>query len=114
LLEFWKIRGYFSDGRAFLERALVASEVISISVRAEALSGAGTLALLQDDHERAEMLLRGSLALFREMGNGLGTARSLCTLGSLARASNAYSEARSLLEEVLATYKELGDKKGVA
>ena len=114
LLEFWKIRGYFSDGRAFLERALAASEVISIPVRAEALSGAGTLAGLQDDHDRAEMLLRESLALSREIGDRPGIARSLCTLGSLARARSSYSEARSLLEEALATYKELGDKKGVA
>ncbi len=81
---------------------------------AEALSGAGTLAGLQDDHDRAEMLLRESLALSREIGDRPGIARSLCTLGSLARARSSYSEARSLLEEALATYKELGDKKGVA
>src|SRR5258707_12840724 len=38
LLEFWKIAGNFSDGRA-----LAANEVISIPGRAEALYGAGTL-----------------------------------------------------------------------
>jgi predicted ATPase/class 3 adenylate cyclase len=114
LLEFWKIRGYFTEGRAFLEQTLAASEGISAQMRAEALSGAGTLALLQDDHDRAEVLLRESLALSREMGDRLGIARSLRALGSLARARSSYSEARSLLEEALAAYKELGDKEGIA
>jgi predicted ATPase/class 3 adenylate cyclase len=114
LLEFWKIRGYFSDGRAFLEQTLAAGEGISAQIRAEALSGVGTLALLQDDYDRAEVLLRESLALFREMEDRLGIARSLRTLGSLAWARSSYSEARSLLEEALATYKELGDKKDMA
>src|SRR6266567_3579762 len=114
LLEFWKIRGYFTEGRDFLEQALATSQGISAQMRAEALSGAGTLALLQDDYDRAEVLLRESLALFREMGDRLGIARSLRTLGSLAWARSSYSEARSLLEEALATYKELGDKKDMA
>src|SRR5260370_30784086 len=81
LLEFWKIRGYFSDGRAFLERALAASEVISIPVRAEALSGAGTLAGLQGDHDPAQIRPRDSPALFRGKGDRPGQAPSLLPPG---------------------------------
>src|SRR5260370_38580420 len=77
LLEFWKIRGNFSDGRAFLERALAASGVISIPVRAEALSGAGTLAGLPHDRALGERALRVSRGLSQELGERECTARSL-------------------------------------
>ena len=37
LATFWEIRGYFSEGLAFLERALAASEQVSPALRAQAL-----------------------------------------------------------------------------
>ena len=40
LEEFWNVRGFYSEGRAFLEQALARSEGVAASVRAKALSSA--------------------------------------------------------------------------
>src|SRR5205823_2267964 len=65
LLNFWEVRGYFREGQFFLERALAASTNVMTTVRVEAISGAGFLALVQGDDARAEVLLEESRALYR-------------------------------------------------
>ncbi len=114
LTGFWEIRGYLSEGLSLLERALAASENASAAIRAQALHEAGTLALMQDDSERAAAFLRQSQALFRESGDRGAMAHILSMQGNLARARNAYKLARRLLEEALSIYRELGDMKRVA
>ncbi len=114
LMSFWEVRGYFREGRMFLEQALALSKSIASTVKGEALYGAGLLALLQNDHKRAEELLQESLELFRSLEDKSGIAKSLRLLGSLARARNMYRQARSLLEEALTISTELADKKGIA
>src|SRR5579885_2131154 len=114
LTGFWEIRGYLSEGLSLLERALAAGENASAAIRAQALHEAGTLALMQDDSERAAAYLRQSQALFRESGDRAAMAHILSMQGNLARARNAYKLARRLLEEALSIYRELGDMKRVA
>jgi predicted ATPase/class 3 adenylate cyclase len=114
LMNFWEIRGYFREGQSFLERALAASKKVVAAVRVEAIFGAGFLALVQGDDARAEALLEESLALFRNIGDKAGMAKSLRILGSLAGERNGYTLARALLEESLTLYRELEDQNGMA
>ena len=109
---FWETRGYFREGAAFLERALAVSKAAPAPLRAEALHLAGFLALIMDDMQRAEALLRQSQVLFRESGDKAGMANILRMQGNLARARNNYRLARRLLEEALTTYREVGDELG--
>src|SRR5579883_2781877 len=114
LTGFWEIRGYLSEGLSLLERALATGESAETAIRAQALHEAGTLALMQDDSERAAAFLRQSQLLFRESGDRAAMAHILSMQGNLARARNAYKLARRLLEEALSIYRELGDMKRVA
>ncbi len=114
LTGFWEIRGYLSEGLSLLERALATGESADAAIRAQALHEAGTLALMQDDSERAAAFLRQSQLLFRESGDRAAMANILSMQGNLARARNAYKLARRLLEEALSIYREQGDMKRVA
>ncbi len=109
LMGFWEIRGYINEGLAFLERGLASGRDVEPVVRAQALHGAGFLALMQDDHTRAEAFLRESQLLFREGGDTAGMAHILSLQGSLAIVKNSYKVARRLLEEALAIYRESRD-----
>ncbi|MFL5626974.1 MAG: tetratricopeptide repeat protein, partial [Ktedonobacteraceae bacterium] len=114
LTDFWEVRGYFREGRTFLEQALAVSEKVAAPIRVEALYGAGFMALVQGDDERAEELLGESLALFRQIGDKPGMAKALRILGNLANSRNTYGTARELLEEALELYRELADQRGMA
>lgn len=114
LLGYWAVRGYFKESMTYLERTLTNSRGSAPSVRAEALHGAGFLALMQDDNERAESFLRESQALFRESGDRAGMANILSLQGNLALAKNSYKIARRLLEGSLAIYRERGDTQRMA
>src|SRR5207237_1835989 len=74
LVWFWVIRGYVSEGRHWLERALDASEKVRSATRAKALTGAGAFATLQDDFGQAEALCGEGLALYQELGDRRGSA----------------------------------------
>ncbi len=114
LLGYWEIRGYFREGISYIDRILANSPAVASSVRAQALHGAGFLALMQDDNERAGRFLRESQSLFRESGDRAGMANILRLQGNLALAKNSYKIARRLLEEALAIYNERGDIQKVA
>ena len=68
LVHFWWMRGYLSEGRTKLARALAGSRgVVATPLRAKALCAAGTLAARQGDYVQAEILCGESLALFRAL-----------------------------------------------
>ncbi len=111
---FWSVRGYVSEGRQWLDRALARSAGASAAIRAKLLSGAGMLALNQDDYDLAETFCRESLALFRERGDKRESALSLYRLGLAAWWKCNYTAVRSLEEEALTLYRQVGDKGGAA
>jgi hypothetical protein len=106
LWRFWDIRGYFAEGRGWLEGALAVGEQGSPAWRATALNGAGKLALRQASWERATALHEEALALRRALGDRSGTAASLRSLGHVANLQAEYGRAADLLEESLALYAE--------
>ena len=113
LWQFWHIRGYFSEGRRWLETMLAHSQAPAL-IRAQALVGAGYLAHRQDDYDGATRLCTQSLALFRTVGDLSGMARSLYVLGQVAEYQGHYDSAKNLFAESLALGRQAGDKQRMA
>jgi predicted ATPase/DNA-binding CsgD family transcriptional regulator len=107
LREFWRVHGHISEGRNFLERALVTSEGSEAPVRAKALIVAGHLAFIQSDYDRAEPLCQESLTLYRELEDQPGIAYALSMLGSVAWTKGHMPAARTLTEEALAIARQI-------
>ncbi len=114
LRSFWLTRGYYSEGRTFLEQALASSEGIEVTVRAKALWAAATMANYQGDNDRAEALSKESLTLHRELGDRRGIAYALYQLGGVSANRGDLAAARQLSEEALALRREVGNKHDIA
>ena len=114
LRRFWRARGYFSEGRTFLERALAGSGAVAASVRAKALIAAADVVLNQGDYDRGEVLCKESLVLCRELNDKQGIAFSLRLLEWATWNNGNPITARSLMEEALALRREVGDKEYIA
>jgi len=116
---FWQARGHASEGRTFLERALavgvsLADTQVTASIRAKALDEAGWLAIYQSDFDRAEVLGKESLALYRELGDAAGITDTLNQTGWLAKERGNYTAASTLYTEALQLSRETKNKTGNA
>jgi predicted ATPase/class 3 adenylate cyclase/DNA-binding CsgD family transcriptional regulator len=111
---FWYIRGYYSEGRDFLERALSRSDEVAAPVRAKALYAASQLHYALGSHDRAEELCEQSLALYRELGDTMGIANCLHLLADIAWGRGDLASSRALGEESLMLFREVGDSRSVA
>lgn len=110
---FWLLRGYMSEGRSFLERALAGFSARN-ALRAKALNAAAILASLQDDYKPARALAEEGLALSRELDERQQTGNALYILGRLARIEGNYAAAVTFLEESLALFRELQQNDAIA
>lgn len=110
---FWYTRGYYSEGRRWLELSLEATEEFAKG-RAKALNGLGNLIREQGDYERAEALHEEARVLYEETGKEGGVAWSLGFLGLVARYRCEYDEAAALYERSLAVFRRLGNARGAA
>jgi len=121
---FWSVRGYMSEGRMWLERALhaqgrttvemkVATEA-TVSAKALALNRAGMLAWLQGDFIAARQQFEESLTLSRTCGNEAGAAFALACLAVATQDRREYPSQRAWLEESVARSRAAGDKWGAA
>jgi predicted ATPase/transcriptional regulator with XRE-family HTH domain len=136
---FWDVRGYWSEGRQQLRRALslgqaTASDTTGATAttagpppsatpasieyrtaRAEALIWAGLWAsLMEENIDMASELYDQSLALSKELDDKGGIANALHRLAGKALERGDLPKARSLTEQSLQIYQELGDKPKVA
>src|SRR5258708_9407239 len=59
---------------------------------------------------RLERLPEESLALYQEVGDPVGMARSLYEVGHVARIRSEFAQAHARLEEAAARFQELGDR----
>lgn len=113
LWHFWEIRGYWIEGRGWLEEALAKDRTGSIPHRVKALNGTAYLALHQGDFARALPLAEEALALAQEAGDKLGTASCLNLMGLNACRLEKYDKAAALGQQSLALSQEADDKWGV-
>jgi non-specific serine/threonine protein kinase len=114
---FWQYRGYWSEGRQWLQRALEQpGDGESDGARAKALYGAGALSWLLGDPLSARSLLEESASLSRAAGDERALAYALTFLGRTVELIGEVPPARSLLEESIAIFRRLQppDKWGLA
>jgi non-specific serine/threonine protein kinase len=114
LWHFWFYHSHLSEGRRWLERALMAGAGAPDSARAKALVGLGTLVHSQGDEPRAVALLSEGVALSRKLGDPWSTAFALTVQGNLAEDGGRYDEAAALFAEAHGLFAGTGDRANVA
>jgi ATP/maltotriose-dependent transcriptional regulator MalT len=115
LTRFWEVRGYLSEGRAFLAQALgrLGADPPTRE-RAKALNAAAVLAWMQGDAAASRALFDESLVIERTLGDTAGVAWSLHHLGHVAALQGEYETAKALYQESLALFRELQNQTGIA
>jgi len=131
LTDFWITRGYLSEGRAWLERALAGVgapacggaepgqaagplPIASSAARAKALHGAGMVAHMQEDNLRAQALFAQSLTLARALGDPRRVALLLNDLAELALHRGDTARAMTLCAEGLALARAAHNQSAAA
>ncbi len=114
LWRYWEIRGHLTEGRSWLEQMLAAVGDDVSPLRANALTGAGSLAFMQGDFRAASTFHEGSLALHRQMGDRQSVAYAANNLANTAVQLGDHARARELYVETMALVHEAGDMRGVA
>jgi predicted ATPase/DNA-binding transcriptional regulator YiaG len=112
LVRFWAVRGSPSEGRDWLERALMQKTSASASTQVKALSGASWFAFVDGDVERAVSLGEASLQEYRQAREMMETqdlASSLYWIACLAMQQDNEGVVLSLLEESRALAKDRGN-----
>lgn len=113
LHQFWMARGYFTEGRGWLERALDYVDG-PLPLRAAALSAAGSLAEHQNDSLRAEALHHQAFEAWKSLGDRRQMAASLDSLGNVAQDRGHYEQAIEFHEQALDLYRAFSDPWGIA
>jgi predicted ATPase/transcriptional regulator with XRE-family HTH domain/Tfp pilus assembly protein PilF len=114
---FWYFRGYLSEGRDWIERALAAAGAERpTAAGAKALDAAGRLALLQDDYAVMRPRLEESVAVWRAVGDDQGLAYALANLGiaTAYRNRDVSAGGHLLIEEAVNRFRATGDQWGLA
>ncbi|MCA1725630.1 MAG: tetratricopeptide repeat protein [Thermomicrobia bacterium] len=116
LWRFWFTRGYFREGRAWLETMLGLDRACaaSVDIRSVALHGVATLALRQGDIPAALTYAEESLTRYREMDDTGGMAAALNILGNAAFERNDYADALAHHTASLALRRAIGDRLGIS
>lgn len=106
---FWHVRGHFTAGRDWSERALAQGKAATLAARAKVSRAAGLLAWAQSDYARAAALGTESLELSRQAGDRRGAATALTLLGLVAHRRGEHDCAFALYEDSLRICRETGD-----
>jgi len=101
LYPLWDLHGHYSEGRGWLARVLTTDEELPAGVRARALLGSATLAVIQGDLEHAAAACEEAGALCQQAGDPAGLAHALQYLGLGAIFADDLDGAAALLEESL-------------
>src|SRR5439155_22179143 len=114
LRKFWQRRGYYREGRVWLEELLAlehdTSDVAAIAARLRALEVAAWLAADQHDYARATQLFEQSMTLRRALGETEGETQLIVNAAIQARAVGQYQRATELLEDAVVRHRALGDR----
>ena len=107
---FWFIRGYWSEGRKWLEGALAHRSETPSPALLRALQGAARLARFQGDYDQARALSEEGLAMSHRLGDGESRVWFLIALGAVELHQGDHAHAAALFEEGLAVSRTLGDR----
>lgn len=112
---FWIRRFYWTEGRAFLARALARGQVTAAKpTAAKALRASGWLASRQHDASSASSYFDQALNLYEELGDEDGIANSLSGLGTTSLRKGDTALAESFFGSCLEMWQRLGNKPAVA
>ncbi len=116
LFWFWRLRGYFQEGRQWLEQALARTPASADPRdRAKALYGAGALAWVQGEPAKALEHLEESVRLLRDLRDVDLLPYSLIGVGLAQQSLGRVDEARKALEESVSIFRSKGeDRWGLA
>ncbi|HEX6034223.1 MAG TPA: LuxR C-terminal-related transcriptional regulator, partial [Anaerolineales bacterium] len=108
---FWLTRGYWSEGRRWLEESLAmdSGAALTPAVHAKALYGAGVLTRFQGDFARARMLLEASLTLCRAIADQTGVLMALVELSRITAFQEDQTAKVSFLSEAASLLETLPD-----
>jgi predicted ATPase len=114
LWRFWEARGYWTEGRAQLQRVLAGSAgMIAPPVRARLLYAAGVLADAQGDYAAARQAFEEHLQVHRSSDQGT-VAAAINNLGVVALRQGDYEAARAAYQEALEILRAMGSERAVA
>ncbi|HMA34430.1 MAG TPA: LuxR C-terminal-related transcriptional regulator [Chloroflexia bacterium] len=117
LWRFWRMRGYQSEGRRWLDAALAASEqppARESLLRAQVLAGAATLAFYLNDYDRAADWTRACLDLFTRLDDAAGQVEALKLSALVARMDGDLATGRACYARGRALCTAHGDWKGLS
>jgi non-specific serine/threonine protein kinase len=111
LQPFWLTRGYWSEGRRWLEESLAmdSGAALAPAVRAKTLYGAGALTRFQGDFARARMLLEQSLTLYRPLADKTGVLMALVELSRITAFQEDQTAKQVFLTEAASLLETLPD-----
>ena len=109
LTNFWQMRGFWTEGRAWL-RGSLAKPVQDRRLLANGLLGAGTLAEWQGDYPEARTFLERALEMFHELREVRSIAACTIELGRAAYFQGQPDLAATLFESGLAAAREAQDQ----
>jgi non-specific serine/threonine protein kinase len=114
LWRFWLLRGYWTEGRTWLARALEFKDDSMLWTRAKALDGAGVLAGYQNDEAGALALYKESLTLWRALADEGGVAVVLNHIGIAEHLAGNNESAHTHFSEALEIHRARGDAHAIA
>lgn len=112
--EFWAERGYFSEGRNFLECSLALSDSFNSSNRARVLGMLAKFAERQGDYQLGKNYAWQSLELAQHLNKKTVVAESLRALGIIFYHQGEYKAAHDYYNQALKLYREEGDEPSIA
>jgi predicted ATPase len=112
VVRFWDIRGYFAEGRQWLDRGLERASGRPTTLRARALGAAALMAGRLGDSGRARACHDQRLTIGRALGDNTLIASALHGLGVVDSHDGSYERAASYLKEAQTLFQKLGDARG--
>ncbi len=113
LYRFWSFRGNRTEGTRWSEATLVRTGyAVRTAACAKALYGAGWLARLEGNGDRAATYCEASGRILRELGDDRGAAYSFHLLGLIVSESGDLPRAYSLHQENLVFFEAIEDERG--
>jgi predicted ATPase len=116
LSPFWRLRGYWQEGRAWLDELLRRDDAaVSPRARASALVSAAMLAWELGDYAATHSYAEESAALWRSMGHTgtRGLAYALLACGTASYAQTDYGPALALFDEAVSLFRRTNDQWGL-
>jgi tetratricopeptide (TPR) repeat protein len=114
LYRFWHIRGYWNEGRRWLEGALAHSAGHADRARVRVLLAAGELARAQGANDQAGAYFEESLVLAQGLGDQVSIAEALANLALVVSNRGDYVKQEEFATGALAGWRSLGDPWQIA